>query len=188
MLFQLLNNYSKTHIESTITQFLESIAATFQRNGQPTLRELFLAHSCIMLLTLRGGPCGPTITGNFGGNLTKLSIAIETVKHIVGSFSPVGWYIPVGWLIEAYLSDCDVLESLCVGLTKPHPPEMLLWLLDGFRLYKGLARKLDSNPYRVSVVAEVRQVLEMLEHNHDKSVSGAAVSARSCLGQYEENT
>jgi hypothetical protein len=188
VLSKLLNNYSQADIETTITQFLESIAVTFQRTERPTLRELFLAHSCIMLLTLRGGPCGPTITGDLGGNSTKLSIAIETVKHIVESFPPVGWYIPVGWLIEAYLTDCDVLESLCAGLTKPHPLEMLLWLLDGFRLYKGLARKLDSNPNRISVVAEVRQVLEMLEHNHDKSVCDAAKSARSYLSQYLGNT
>lgn len=182
---QLLEHYSKVTIETALSQFLESTAATFQRNERPTPRELFLAHSCIMLLTMRGGPCGPTDTSVRGTTSTKLSIATETVKHIVGSFPPVGWYIPVGWLIEDYLSECDVLESLCAGLAKPHPPEVVLWLLDGFRLYKGLARKLDSDHHRVSVFAELRQVLEMLDNTHGKSVCDAAAPARAYIAQYQ---
>jgi hypothetical protein len=87
----------------------------------------------------------------------------------------------VGWLIEEYLTECEVLEALSSGLLTPHSSQALIWLLDGFRLYRGLARSADNadnTSQRASAVAKVNAALALLEHNQNESVRNAVASAR----------
>lgn len=162
-------SYTESRIRVQIGEFFKKMTRQYEQGANPSERDSFLANCCLEIVDEQDQSF-----------LTK-----EIAADIVRTFPSIIWYSPVGDVVETYLSDAELIETLMGGLTENAATEVCTTCLEGLRLYAGLASRDPDRGRLKSAVADVRRRLSDLRSHPDELIRNMAPEAEKHLAHYE---